>query len=148
MDEDVLTAGLVESIPVLGPMGVRVVDASPGHAATSLPLAPNGNHFGVAYAGSLVTAAELLGGVLAGSTIKLEGYYPLVRDFSIDFRRPATTDVIARASLPASEVERIRGEALASGKAEYDVHATVTDEQGVVVATTVGRYQIRRAAGV
>ncbi|HWU22098.1 MAG TPA: YiiD C-terminal domain-containing protein [Nocardioides sp.] len=144
LSKEQLTAALVSSIPIVGHMGVTVVDVGPGYAVTRLPLAANGNHYGVAYAGSLATAAEVLGGVIAGSTLDLEGYFPLVRDFSIDFRRPATSDVTARASLDDAEVDRIRVEALTNGKADFELHATITDAAGDVVATTTGHYQVRR----
>lgn len=101
------------SVPILDAMGVRVLEAVRGGAVAELPAEPNRNHVGVAYAGSLYSVAEMLGGVLAMATFDLEG-------------------------------ERVRRDALATGKGEYVLDATLTDAAGEVVATTTGTYQVRR----
>ncbi|WP_374455014.1 YiiD C-terminal domain-containing protein [Nocardioides sp.] len=138
----------VGSVPILEAMGIRVVEVRPGFAAADLPPEPNVNHFGVTYAGSLFSVAEMLGGLLALTTFDFEGelagYVPLVKESTIRFRRPALGVVRASASLPEPEVERVRGDALATGKGEFVLEATLTDAQGEVVASTVGTYQVRR----
>jgi thioesterase domain-containing protein len=141
-------ADAVASVPILEAMGIRLVDVGPGHAAAELPAGPNVNHFGVAYAGSLFSVAEMLGGVLSLATFDLEGelagFVPVVKESSIRFRRPALDVVRASASLTDDEVARVRRDALDSGKGEFVLEATLTDAQGEVVATTVGTYQLRR----
>jgi len=141
---DELTDGVHALIPILGQMGVRIVDATPGRAAAVLPSGPNRNHFGTTYAGSLFTVAEMLGGVIGFNTFQLDGFVPLVKRVEIDFLRPATTEVTAATSLDADEIARIEAEALATGKSEFVLEATVTDAEGVVVATTSGVYQMRK----
>ena len=47
------TANVHAVVPILGAMGLEIVEASPGRAAARIPTGPNVNHFGVAYAGSL-----------------------------------------------------------------------------------------------
>jgi thioesterase domain-containing protein len=141
-------AQAVGSVPILEAMGIRVVEVRPGFAAAELPAGPNVNHFGVAYAGSLFSVAEMLGGVLSLATFDLEGeltgFVPLVKESTIRFRRPALGVVRASASLTDDEVARVRRDALESGKGEFVLEATLTDAQGEVVATTVGTYQLRR----
>ena len=145
-------AEAVSSVPILEAMGVRLVEVRPGHAAAELPPGPNVNHFGVTYAGSLFSVAEMLGGVLSlatfdldpGSGGELAGFLPIVKESSIRFRRPALGVVRAEASLSDEEAARVRRDALASGKGEFVLEATLTDAQGEVVATTVGTYQLRR----
>jgi len=142
---DELTAGIQGLIPILGKMGVTIVDASRGRAAAVLPAGPNGNHFGTTYAGSLFTVAEMLGGVIGFNTFSgLEGFVPLVKSLDIQFKRPATTDVTATTSLSDEEIARIETEALATGRAQFVLEATVTDFAGEVVATTTGVYQMRK----
>ena len=142
-------AQAVGSVPILQAMGIRVVDVRPGFAAADLPPEPNVNHFGVTYAGSLFSVAEMLGGVLCLATFdlgpdgELAGFVPIVKESSIRFRRPALGVVRAEASLPADEVARIRRDALAQGKSEFALGATLTDAHGEVVATTIGTYQLR-----
>ncbi|HSF37348.1 MAG TPA: YiiD C-terminal domain-containing protein [Nocardioides sp.] len=140
----------VGSVPILEAMGIRVVDLRPGFAAADLPPEPNVNHFGVTYAGSLFSVAEMLGGLLSLATFDLEeggelaGCVPLVKESTIRFRRPALGVVRATASLSDDEVARVRADALATGKGEFVLEATLTDAAGEVVASTVGTYQLRR----
>ena len=141
-------AQAVGSVPILEAMGIHVVEVRPGFAAADLPPEPNVNHFGVTYAGSLFSVAEMLGGLLALTTFDFEGelagFVPLVKESTIRFRRPALGVVRASGSLSDEEVARVRREALATGKGEFVLEATLTDEQGEVVASTVGTYQVRR----
>ena len=138
----------VGSVPILEAMGIRLVEVRSGHTVAELPPEPNVNHFGVTYAGSLFSVAEMLGGVLSLATFDLEGELtgcvPLVKESTIRFRRPALGVVRATAELSEDEVARVRTDALASGKGEFVLEATLTDAQGEVVATTVGTYQVRR----
>ena len=141
-------ADAVASVPILEAMGIRLVEVRPGFASADLPAEPNVNHFGVTYAGSLFSVAEMLGGVLSLATFDLEGdlagFVPLVKGSTIRFRRPALGVVRATASISDEEVARVRGDALATGKGEFVLEATLTDAQGEVVASTVGTYQLRR----
>jgi len=141
---DELTDGVHALIPILGQMGLRITDAGRGRAAATLPAEPNRNHFGSTYAGSLFSVAEMLGGVIGLNTFQLEGFVPLVKSVEVRFLRPASTEVTAETSLSDDEIARIESEALANGKAEFVLEATVTDAGGVVVATTTGHYQLRR----
>ena len=145
---DSRVADAVGSVPILAAMGVRLVEVRPGRAVAELPAEPNVNHFGVTYAGSLFSVAEMLGGVLSVATFELEGelagFVPIVKESTIRFRRPALGVVRAEASLAAGEVARVRSDALATGKGEFVLEATLTDAHGEVVASTVGTYQLRR----
>jgi uncharacterized protein (TIGR00369 family) len=138
------TAGIRALIPLFDYMEFELIEAGDGRAAGRIPLGPNGNHFGVIYAGALFSVAEVLGGVIANTTIGLDGFLPLVKDLQIKFLRPATTGVVASTSLAPDEVERIRAQAVAQGKAEYVLTTDVTDENGIVVASTTGTYQVRK----
>jgi len=138
----------IGSVPILEAMGIRVVEVRAGHAVAEMPPEPNVNHFGVTYAGSLFSVAEMLGGVLSLATFDLEGelagFVPLVKESTIRFRRPAMGVVRATASLSQEEAARVRADALASGRGEFVLEATLTDAAAEVVATTVGTYQVRR----
>ena len=138
-----LTAGVHALVPILGAMGLEVVESGPGVAAAKLPAGPNVNHFGVSYAGSLFSVAEMLGGLMGGSSFDVPGAVPLVKRLEIDFTRPATTDVVARTTLSDDEIARVQAEASEQGKANFELQAEVTDESGTVVARTHGFYQLR-----
>lgn len=139
-----MTAYVHQAIPILGAMGLEVTEAADGRAAATIPLEPNRNHFGVIYAGSLFTVAEMLGGAIGFTALAMDGFVPLVKSLEIRFLRPATTSVVASTGLTADEVERVRTEAEANGKSDFELVCDVTDENGVVVASTVGQYQLRR----
>lgn len=139
-----LTRAIRALIPIFEPMGLEVVEAERTSVAARLPVEPNVNHVGSVYAGSLFTVAEVLGGLFASTSLVLEGGVPLVKSLQIDFRRPASTSVVARARLTEDEIARILRDAEATGRGEFVLEAEVTDETGAVVATTRGTYQLRR----
>ena len=134
----------VASVPILEAMGIRIVEARPGFAAAELPPEPNVNHFGVTYAGSLFSVAEMLGGVLSLLSFDLDKMVPVVKTSSIRFRRPAMGVIRAEVSLSDAEIARVQTDARTTGKGEFELEAVLTDASGEVVATTVGIYQIRR----
>ena len=135
-------------IPILAAMDTRVIEAGDGRGTVELPAEPNVNHFGALYAGSLFTVAEVLGGLIPGTTFDLEGelagFVPLVKSVEIRFLRPALGTVRASAELSPEDRERIPREALEAGKAEFVLEAEIVDREGTVVAVTRGVYQLRR----
>ena len=137
-----LTANARAMVPILGAMGLEVLEVTPHSAAARIPAAPNTNHFGAMYAGCLFSVAEVLGGLMAGF-MDVPGGVPLVRRFEIDFARPATTAVTARTTLSEEEFVRVQSEAVAQGKSNYELIGEVVDEAGTVVARTHGYYQMR-----
>ncbi|AXT84281.1 thioesterase [Aeromicrobium sp. A1-2] len=137
-----LTADARSMIPILGAMGLEVLEVTPHSAAARIPAEPNANHFGAMYAGSLFTVAEVLGGLMAGF-MDVPGGLPLVKRLEIDFTRPAMTAVTARTTLSEDEFLRVQAEAVANGKSNYELISEVTDESGTVVARTHGYYQMR-----
>jgi len=143
-----LTRDLHAAIPILTAIGPRVIEAGDGRGVVELPAEPNVNHFGALYAGSLFTAAELLGGIIPGTTFDFEGelagFVPLVKSVEIRFLRPAHGTVQASAAMSPEDQERISREALANGKAEFVIEAEIVDANGTVVAATRGVYQVRR----
>lgn len=139
-----ITAHVHRLIPIIAAMGVEIIEAEANTVAARLPSGPNVNHFGTTYAGSLFTAAEVLGGVFASTSLSVEGGVPLVKRVEIDFLRPAMTDVVARTTLGEDEVARILAEYAERGKSDFELLVEVTDEAGTVVARTRGTYQLRR----
>ena len=117
---DTMNGAIATTIPIAHKMGLKVVEARPGFAATTVPAEGNGNHFGVIYAGVLFTVAEILGGIIPLITFDTTKYFPLVR---------------------------IEAEAAQRGKADFTLEAVVTDADGKTVATTRGLYQLRALGG-
>ena len=140
---EMMNAALGSTIPIAHNMGVRVVEARPGFAATVVPVEGNGNHFGVIYAGVQFTVAEILGGIISLSTFDSSRYFPLVKNIDISFVAMAKSELRAEASLDDDTIARIEAEAAERGKADFTLEATVTDADGKTVATTRGLYQLR-----
>ena len=139
----VMNGALESTIPIAHKMGVKVVEARPGFAATTVPVKGNGNHFGVIYAGVLFTVAEILGGIIPLITFDTAKYFPLVKNLDIQFIAMAKSDVRAQASLDDETIARVEAEAAERGKADFTLEAVVTDADGQTVATTRGLYQLR-----
>lgn len=143
---DAINSVIEAAIPVAHRMGIRATQARAGYASSMVPIEGNGNHFGVMYAGVLFTVAEVLGGAIAAASFDSSAYYPLVKDLQIAFKRPATTDVRAEATMADDEIARVAAEAAEHGKSEFTLESTVTDANGVIVAVTTGIYQLRAIA--
>ena len=141
-----LNSAMGQTVPVLAHLGLEVIEAAPGRAAARVPIEGNGNHVGPMYAGVLFSVAEMLGGALSLATFDAARFFPIVKDLRIEFRRPATTAVTARAELSTEEIARVGEAAERDGKGEFVLRAELTDEEGTVVATTEGTYQIRAHA--
>ena len=140
---DAMNAAIESTIPIAHTMGVKVVEARPGFAATTVPAEGNGNHFGVIYAGVLFTVAEVLGGIIPLISFDNSKYFPLVKDLDIRFVAMAKSNVRAEASLDDETIARVEAEAAERGKADFTLDAVVTDADGQTVATTRGLYQLR-----
>lgn len=106
---DMMNGALESTIPIAHKMGVKVVEARPGFAATSVPAEGNGNHFGVIYAGVLFTVAEVLGGIIPLITFDRSKYFPLVKTSTSNSsrwpnptcaRKPPSTTRQSRGSKP------------------------------------------------
>jgi acyl-coenzyme A thioesterase PaaI-like protein len=142
MDLAAATAGVHAVVPILGAMGLEVLEAAPGRASARIPTGPNVNHFGVTYAGSLFSVAEMLGGIIGGF-FEVPGAIPIVKRLEIDFTRPAMTASTATTSLSEQEQARIQSEATETGKSNFELLTEVVGEDGTVVARTHGFYQLR-----
>lgn len=135
-------------IPLFDAMELRVVRLGRGVAETEIPPGPNGNHFGVTYAGALFSVAEVLGGLLPAATWDVTDYLPIVADMQIRFRAPATAVTRASTLLSEDEIERVAAEiAQGAAKVWFTLVATLTDPDGAEVATTTGQYLLRRIKG-
>jgi acyl-coenzyme A thioesterase PaaI-like protein len=140
---DMMNGAMATTIPAAHNMGIKAVEARRGHAAATVPLEGNGNHFGVVYAGVEFTVAEILGGIIAIASFDAAKYYPLVKKVDIEFTGMARSDLRAEASLDEDELRRIETEAAEKGKADFALDAVVRDEAGQTVAVTRGLYQLR-----
>ena len=135
---------LAKNIPFVERTGLEILELEHGYVKMKMPLAPNLNHVQMMYAGALYTLAELPGGAIFATSFDAKRYYPIVKDMSIRFRRPAKTDVTVEIRLSPEAAAEIQERADRDGKADYDWECELKDESGEVVATTKNVYQLRK----
>ncbi|MFT4745461.1 MAG: acyl-coenzyme A thioesterase PaaI-like protein [Nitriliruptoraceae bacterium] len=140
--------GLVQAIDFVKRSGLEVVSVEPGRCVLRMPAEPNVNHFGTMYAGALYTLGEVPGGVLFYSTFDAEKFFPLVKESTIRYRRPARGAISVEASIADADVARLSAEAAEHGKANFDLSLDLTDEDGEVVAIMTSAYQMRTHGSV
>jgi acyl-coenzyme A thioesterase PaaI-like protein len=134
------------SFPFVQRCGAQVLELDVGYCKMLMPFEPNVNHVGIMYAGALYTIAELPAGPIHMTTFDAQHYYPIVRDMSIHFSRPALTDVTVEVTLDPEEAQRIQDVTDAEGKCNFEWDTEIVDAHGQVVATTHNVYQLRKMA--
>lgn len=135
-----LVVGLIEAIKRTG---IRAVGMRDRYAKLLMPIEGNVNHVGMMYAGSLFTLGEVAGGAIHLTSFDTSRLYPIVKEVSIRFRRPALTDVTMEVELGEEEASRIQAEALERGKADFVLSLELRDAEGEVVSTVGGTWQVR-----
>ena len=134
---------LVGAVEAIKRTGIRVVALRDRYARMLMPLEGNVNHVGMMYAGSLFTLGEIAGGAIHLVSFDLTRLFPIVKEVHIRFQRPAMTDVTMEVELSAEEASRIQAEALANGKADYELKLELADSSGEVVSIVGGTWQVR-----
>lgn len=125
-------------------MGLKVTEMRRGYVELLAPIEPNRGHIGTMYAGALFTLAEIPGGALFLTTFDISRFYPIVKEMTIRFKRPVSSDATVKVSMSEEEAARITAEAEEKGKAEFILEGEVFDADGQRVAESVGTYQIRK----
>jgi len=146
-DPQQMTEIQAKLIPFIGNTGLVIELAEPRHVKLRMPFEPNINHVGIMYAGALFTLAEVPGGAMFSTTFDVARYYPIVKQLSIRFRRPATTDITVEIKMTEAEASRVGDEAARVGKADYGWEANLLDATGEVVAIAESLYQLRAMKG-
>lgn len=139
-----MRTAIAAGIPFVGRTGLEIEVLEKGYTKMRMPFAPNVNHVGTMYAGALFTLAEFPGGAIFISSFDTSRYYPIVRDMSIRFRRPVTTDVWVEVRVSEEFVQKVQAEAEANGKADYEWESEIKDANGVVVAIAKSIFQMRK----
>ena len=139
-----LKAFVERKIPFVERMGLRALELRRGYVKLAAPYEGNENHIGTLYAGALFTLAEIPGGALFLTSFDAERFYPVVKEMTLRFLKPAITDVTVDLSLADEDISRIQAEAEQAGKAEFSLEGEIRDANGDVVATSRGDYQIRK----
>jgi len=134
----------VNSIEGIRRTGIKVVELRERYSKVMMPLEGNINHVGTMYAGSLFTLGEFCGGIIYGVAFDVEKYYPIVKDISIRFRRPAMTDVTIEVSMNEEDVGKIQRICEENNKSDFVLDLEIKDANGEVVTFVKGTWQIRK----
>lgn len=137
--------GVGIEIPIIAKMGAEILELTDSSIKVKMPLAPNVNHVGIMYAGSLFSLAEFPPGVLFVKRLDTTKVLPIVAEVNIRYRRPAMTDIYANFEFEDSIFASLEAEALEKGKATFNHQQELTDESGEVVAISDARYVLIKA---
>jgi thioesterase domain-containing protein len=131
---------LHEKIPLTVAMGVHVAECDDEHLVLTAPLAPNRNHLGTAFGGSLHTLATLSGYALLWWLLRRPHAHIVIRESTITYDRPVRGDLRAICqSPPSDELERFRKDFARKGKARITLNAIV-EHEGEIAAEFEGMF--------
>jgi thioesterase domain-containing protein len=135
-----LTAFLHREIPLTRAMGVRVAESNATRIVLEAPLAPNHNHLGTAFGGSLAALATLAGYALLWLALRDRAAHVVIRESSMKFRRPVRGDLRAICRAPDAATLDAFHEAFArTGKARLAL-AVEIESAGEVAVEFAGTF--------
>jgi thioesterase domain-containing protein len=135
---------LEKAIKIIEKMGMRILDFQKYSVKIILPKEQNVNHIGTIYAGSLFSLADYAGGVLFYATFDMKKYYPVLKEVTITFKKPGTTDITCEASMSPAQAEQIKSITDETGKADWVLDLELKDEKGDVCSIVHGIFQMRK----
>lgn len=130
-----------EGIPLAGAMAVEIRRLDSEFITLAAPLAPNRNHMGSAFGGSLQSLATLAGwGVTLIAAGRASGHV-VIRTSQMKFLTPVAGELVAEAPLPASgATAAFRGALAARGHARLTVPVAILGPSRRVAARFVGEF--------
>ena len=133
-----------ENLPIYEFMGLKVLSVSDGLYKCFVPLSDNtGTHIKPVHAAFQWASAEILGGLAVLSTRKDDKYVPVVKSLSIEFKRPALTDITSEALFSSKQVKVMNTALESTGRYDFDLASVIRDSEGEVVAEASGQYAVR-----
>jgi len=121
-------------------MGAKIVSYDGKSLVITAPLALNHNHLGTAFAGSLNALATLAGYAFLWLELRERPCHVVLRDSTISFRRPVTSDLKAICRAPdAAKIATFHEEFARAKKARLKLHVTV-EEAGVAAVHFDGTF--------
>jgi thioesterase domain-containing protein len=135
---------LEKAIKIIEKMGMRILDFQKHSVKILLPKEPNVNHLGTVYAGSLFSLADYAGGVLFYATFDIKKYYPLLKEVTIAFKKPATTDITVEVSMSPEQAEQVKNLTDETGKADWVLDLELKDAMGGACCIVHGIFQMRK----
>jgi acyl-coenzyme A thioesterase PaaI-like protein len=137
-----LQQSLYRSLPIYEHIGITV-GALGSIVRCRIPLNHgNGNHFGAVHAALQFAVMELAGGLAVGQCEALRSgdFLLVVKRFSIDFLKPAMTDLEAVATIGNEQLRDIDRNLRAKGKHAFKLEISLINDVQEVVAFAIGEY--------
>ena len=132
-------------LPIYSTISLEIVSAD-DILETKVPLSANNmNHLGTMHAGITWMAAEVLGGLAyLGHSQDFGQAWAAAKGVEIEFKRPVTSGISAKASFPPDERRRVAIELKEKSRSKFALRIEVTDEEGILCAVATGNYVLRR----
>lgn len=134
-------------IPLAQHLGARITGLDEDGLTVAAPLAPNRNHMGTGFAGSLASVATLAGWATAlAEAGAAPGLHVVAQGLAMEFLRPVDGDFEAWCRRPERPVvERMLRQLSARGRARLQLEVIVR-QSGVDAATLTGRFVLKKDA--
>ena len=148
MDFEAVRAGLEQAIPFNKHLGLQVVEVADGRGSVLLPDDEAlRNHVGSQHAGGLFSAAEAASGAaFVGAFAERMGEItPLAKAAQINYLKLAKGPITATATL-GEEKSALLERLDADGRVEFPVSVSLTDGDGIEVATVTVDWHVRKNA--
>lgn len=136
---------MFRKIAIASAMGIELVSYDARTVELSAPLSLNSNDKGTFFAGSIYSTMVLSGWALVTRLLEDKGFYAdvVIATSSIDYKKPAVCDVVAKAVLSREEslssfITTIENK----GRGKIDVES-VLSSNGIISATFNGLYVAR-----
>jgi thioesterase domain-containing protein len=137
-----LRTKLRRDMPITKALGLRVVGREGTGLVLTSPLAPNINHKGTAFAGSLNATATLAGWGTIWLVLREHGItsHVVIQDSAVHYFRPVTGDFTATCKAPSAHaVERLVKSVAKKGRGRIELDVMISDASGDAVRFH-GRY--------
>jgi thioesterase domain-containing protein len=141
MSDDALLRATTEylhaQIPLTRAMEVRVVQHDAAQLVLTAPLAPNHNHLGTAFGGSLSALATLAGYALLWLELRDNTAHVVIRRSSLQFHRPVRGELRAHCRAPDPAILTVFRETFTrKGKARLELRVEIIEDGQVAVEFT------------
>jgi len=124
-------------IPLTRAMGARVAAYDGREVLVTAPLAPNHNHLGTAFGGSLSAVATLAGYALLWLELREPAAHVVIRRSTLEFHHPVRGELRAHCRAPGAPALTAFRETFArKGKARLELRVEIIEEGRVAVEFT------------
>lgn len=125
---------LHEKIPLTRAMSIRVAEFDDRGLTLSAPLAPNHNHLGTAFGGSLSAIATLAGYALLWLELGERDSHIVIKSSSLKYRHPVRSEIHALCPrIPPEALATFRKKFSRLGKASITLPVSIMENGSVCV---------------